>query len=300
MHRFAQIEMLVAVVEEGSFTAAAERLNVSKSHVSRQVADLEERMGVRLLNRTTRQISTTPEGASFVERCAGILEEFERAERALTQRRRDPVGTLKIAAPMSFGIKYLSPVLADFLNEYDGIDAEVHFSDRKVDVVDEGFDVAVRAGRLEDSSLIVRKLRDVDGHVCASPDYLDEHGRPEHPRDLTDHDCLLYSYLSAGERWIFERDGREEAVPVSGSLTANNGEALTEAARRDVGLILCPEFIVADALERGDLVRLLDDWSIHSGGVWVLYPHRRHLAAKVRVFVDYLQDRLGERSRTEG
>lgn len=293
MHRFARIEMLVAVVEEGSFTAAAERLNVSKSHVSREVAALEEQMGVRLLNRTTRHVSPTPEGETFVERCGYLLEEFERAERALTQRQTEPVGKLRLAAPMTFGVKHLSPLIGDFLNEYDGLDVDAHFSDRKVSIVDEGFDVAVRVGRLEESSLIVRKIREVDGYVCASPGYLEEYGRPEHPDDLTDHNCLLYSYLSAGDRWLLEREGEEVAVPVSGSLRANNGEVLRESALRGVGVVLGPEFVLEEALEAGELERLFPEWRIKSGAVWVLYPHRRHLAAKVRVFVDFLEERLG-------
>jgi len=293
MHRFSQIEVLVAVVEEGSFTAAAERLNISKSHASRQVADLEERLGVRLLNRTTRHVSTTPEGETFVERCGHLLEEFGRAERALTQRRTDPVGTLRLAAPMTFGVDRLSPVIANFLSRYEGLEVDAHFSDRKVDVVEEGFDVAVRVGRLEDSSLIVRKIREVEAHVTASPAYLEEHGRPGHPDELVDHRCLLYSYLSGGQRWVFERDDTEVTVPVSGPLRANNGEALIEAARRGNGVVLSPEFISSEPVEEGDLVRLFPEWTIQSGAVWVLYPHRRHLAAKVRRFVEFVDERLG-------
>lgn len=293
MHRFSQIQVLVAVVEEGSFTAAAERLNISKSHASRQVADLEERLGVRLLNRTTRHVSTTPEGETFVERCAHLMEELERAERALTQRRTDPVGTLRLAAPMTFGVDYLSPVLAEFLDTYEGLEVDAHFSDRKVDVVEEGFDVAVRVGALEDSSLIVRKIREVEGYITASPSYLEAHGRPDHPEELADHSCLLYSYLSAGERWVFERGGDEVTVPVSGPLRANNGEALIEAARRGIGVVLSPEFISNQAVEKGDLVRLFPEWTIQSGAVWALYPHRRHLAAKVRRFVEFVDERIG-------
>jgi len=295
MHHLAQIEMLVAVVEEGSFTEAAERLNLSRSHVSRQISDLEERFGVRLLNRTTRHVSPTPEGETFAQRCAHLLEEFEEAERALTQRRTDPVGTLRIAAPMTFGVNHLNPVLADFLAEHEGLRAEVHFSDRKVDLVDEGFDVAVRIGRLKDSSLIVRKIRETGAYICASPDYLATHGRPDHPEDLAHHNCLSYSYLSAGDRWIFERDGEQVVVPVAGALTANNGEALMEAAMRDLGVALCPTFIIGEAIQRGDLVPLFPEWNLPSGSVWVLYPHRRHLAAKVHHFVDFIEDRLGDR-----
>ncbi len=284
--------MLVAVVEEGSFTAAAERLNVSKSHVSKQIAALEEQMGVDLLNRTTRQVSTTPEGETFVERCAHLLEEFERAENALRQRGTKAVGTLRIAAPMTFGVDYLSPILGEFLREYEGIDAEVHFTDRLVDIVDEGYDVALRISKREDSSLIMRRLLDVEGYVCASDGYIREHGRPDAPEDLKEHDCLLYTYLSAGDRWIFEREGEEVSVPVDGSLRANNGEALMEAAKRDVGVILTPDFIVGEAVERGELERLLTDWSVKSGTVWAAYPQRQHLATKVRVFVQFLQEHL--------
>jgi DNA-binding transcriptional LysR family regulator len=294
MHRFNQIEMLVAVVEEASFTAAAERLNVSKSHVSRQIKELEEHLGVRLLNRTTRQVSVTSEGEIFTQRCANVIEEFERAERALTQRRTDPVGLLKVAAPMTFGVNYLSPVLAEFLETYEGVEVDVHFSDRMVDLVEEGFDVGLRIGSLDDSSLIGRKVRDVKAYICASPAYLEEHDRPDRPSDLKDHNCLQYSYLSAGNRWYFQRDDEETVVPVSGSFKANNGEALKEAALRDVGVVLAPEFILGEPVENNQLVRLFPEWSMQEGAIWLLYPHRRHLAAKVRHFVDFVRERLSD------
>jgi DNA-binding transcriptional LysR family regulator len=197
---------------------------------------------------------------------------------------------------MTFGVDYLSPVIAEFLRAYDGIDADVHFSDRTVDVVDEGFDIVVRISREKKRSLITRKLLDVEGYVCANSDYLEAHGRPDHPKDLSDHDCLQYTYLSAGNRWLFQKGETETAVPVSGSLKANNGEALMEAAKHGVGIILTPDFIVGEALEQGELERLMPDWTVKSGSVWAAYPQRRHLATKVRLFVNFLQENLAANS----
>lgn len=295
MDRLSAIEVFAAVVEEEGFTAAARQLDVSKSYVSKQISRLEDRLGVRLLNRTTRHVSTTGEGRAFYERCAQILDDLEEAERALTQAHSEPVGTLRMTAPMSFGNKYLAPAVGDFMCEHPDIKIDIHFSDRLVDIVEEGYDLAVRVGQLQDSSLIVRRVAPTTGYVVGSPAYLNKFGHPRSPEELAEHRCLLYTYLRTGATWkLHDGGGREVAVEVDGPMRANNGQALLEAARSGLGLVLTPDFIAAGALRSGVLERTLPDWHGDTGAVWALYPHRRHLSAKVRVFVDFLTERFSE------
>jgi DNA-binding transcriptional LysR family regulator len=291
MTRISQIEAFAAVVQEGSFTAASERLDVSKSHVSNLVSELEERLGVRLLHRTTRSVEPTPEGEAYCERVTRILDDLEEADRSLRQARSEPIGELRVTAPVSVGASYLGELVGEFVGRHEKLTATVDLSDRKVDMVDEGFDVAIRAGVLEDSSLIVRKIVDFDVFVCAAPRYLERRGRPEHPEELADHDCLVYSYLPTEKTWRFT--GPEEIdAHIEGPIESNNGTVLADAATWGAGLIMAPEFITAPYLEEGSLVAVLEDWALESGALWALYPHRRHLSAKVRKFTDFLQEKF--------
>ena len=291
MSRLSEIEVFVGVVREGGFTAA-DALDVSKSYVSKQVSRLEERVGVRLLNRTTRHVGTTPEGQAYFERCAQTLEELDEAERALSEAGSEPTGTLRVTVPVEMGIQYVAPAIADFMAMHPDLSVEAYYTDRKVDLVEEGFDIAVRAGTLSDSSLVVRRLAPMSGYVCASQPYIDEHGAPDHPAELADHSCLLYSYLEAGTTWKLQGPDEEVSVDVGGPLRANNGQALMHAAERGLGLLLSPDFICGPALKDERLVRLLPDWEDRRGGIWALYPHRRHLSAKVREFVKFLGERF--------
>jgi DNA-binding transcriptional LysR family regulator len=295
MDRLSAIEIFVAVVNQEGFTAAARELDVSKSYVSKQVSRLEDRLGVRLLNRTTRHVSPTGEGEAFFERCAQILDDLEEAERALTQAHSEPVGTLRLTAPMSFGQAYLAPAAADFMSEYPDLRVDIHFTDRLVDIIEEGFDLAVRVGSLQDSSLIVRRVGPATGYAVAASSYLEERGEPTHPEDLTDHACLLYSYLQTGTTWVFQDgEGTEARIDVDGPMRANNGEALLAACTRGLGIYTAPDFITAEAIRSGKVQRVLEDWHLDVGGVWALYPHRRHLSTKVRLFVDFLADRFSD------
>lgn len=292
MSGISQIQFFAAVVEEESFTDAADALDVSKSHVSNQIADLEERLGVRLLHRTTRSVDPTPEGEAYYDRVRTILDELDEADRALRQTQTEPMGTLRLTVPVSLGTKYLGPLLGEFLNEHDRLSAEVDLLDRKADLVEEGYDLAIRVGALEDSSLIVRNITDLAwGLVCASPDYLENHGVPEHPEELEDRNCLVYSYLPTEGYWNFT--GPEEcSVPISGSVEANNGTLLADVAASGTGIVMAPAFLVAEHLRNGRLRRILPEWEVASGAVWALYPHRRHLSAKVRTFINFLQKHL--------
>jgi DNA-binding transcriptional LysR family regulator len=294
MNRLDGLEVFAAVVEQEGFTAAARELDVSKSYVSKQISRLEDRLGVRLLNRTTRQVTPTAAGEAFYDRCAQILEDLDAAERAVTQLQTSPRGTLRVSLPMSFGLNYVAPLIGRFLEDYPELEVDLDFSDRQVDIVDEGYDMVIRIGNLKDSSLIARKLAPTRRFVLASPAYLEEHGEPQHPRDLRDHECLLYSYKSHGPSWRFEGPDGELLIRVSGRMRSNNGTALMHAAVAGLGLTLSPDFISVEAISRGDLVPVLTNWVDDSLAVWALYPHRRYLSAKVRLFVDFLREEFSD------
>lgn len=290
-----QMEIFVEVARRQGFTAAARELNVSKSHVSKQIERLEERLGVRLLHRTTRQVSLSEEGQIYFRRCQQILEDIDDAERAIAELRSTPTGTLRLTAPMTFGLKYLNGLLCEFLEQYPGVDAEVHFSDQVVSLVESNVDVAVRIGALEDSSLVGRKLAPVRTLTVASPEYLAEYGEPKHPDELREHSCLRYSYQVSGTTWYYRgTDGEELNVRVDGRISANNGRALTQAACAGLGVHLAPDFIIAEAVRGGALKPILRDWSSRELALWVVYPDRRFLSQRVRFFVDFLADRFSD------
>lgn len=287
MADLSQLEVFVAVVDSGSFTAAAEALGVSKSFASRQVSQLEDRLGARLLQRTTRKVSLTDVGRVFHERCARILEDLQEAELAVSQMQTVPRGTLRMSVPMSFGLRYVAPAVGELMARYADLHVDVSFSDHRADLMDEALDVVIRIGKLADSSFIGRKLAPARTFVCASPDYLKARGTPRAPEDLRDHDCLLYAYQRTGHAWSLEGPQGEVSVPVAGRMVANNGDALLEAARRGLGVVYAPDFLAADDLRAGRLSRVLPEWCSEAA-VWAIYPHNRHLSAKVRAFVDLL------------
>ncbi|MDH3231391.1 MAG: LysR family transcriptional regulator, partial [Alphaproteobacteria bacterium] len=253
MDNFTGMAVFARVVEANSFTEAARRLGMSKAAVSKQVSKLEERLGARLLNRTTRRLSLTEVGAAFYERCARIVAEAEEAELAVTRLNATPRGTLRIDAPVNFGMQYLAPLLPPFMLQHPDLRVDMSFNDRFVDLVEEGCDLAVRIGQLPDSSLVARKLAETRSVICAAPSYWDRHGRPGDPSDLANHDCFAYSYLATGSEWRLQGPGGEVAVRVSGSLAANNGDVLRQAAVAGLGVVAMPVFIVCDDLRKGRL-----------------------------------------------
>lgn len=282
------------VVEEGSFSEAARSLGLSKSAVSKQVGRIEDRLGTRLLNRTTRQLSLTEAGTAFYEGCRQMVQDAETAEAAVTHLAGAPRGTLRVNAPMSFGQLHVAPALPDFLARYPELSVEMQLNDRTVDLVEEGYDLAVRIGSLPDSSLIARRLAPMRQIVCAAPDYLDQHGRPTHPRELKRHECLIYSYLAWGHEWRFKGAEGEIRVPLDGRLEINNGDALLSVARRGFGIAMLPSFLAAEDLHAGRLEAVLADWCRHeAGAVYAVFPASRNLSPKVRVFVDYLAEVFG-------
>ena len=294
MDRLAAIEAFVRVAECGSFSKAAERLHSSKSVVSRQVGALEAELGARLLHRTTRALTLTEAGRGYFEQAARILADLAAADASVGQLQAAPRGRLRISAPMSFGFLHLAPAVPDFLERYPDVELDMIMNDRFVDLVDEGFDMAVRIGKLEDSSLVARRLAPSRRVVCAAPDYLARHGAPASPDDLKHHECLCYSNVGPSQEWRFVGpDGRPWPVEVRGRLHANNGDALRAAALRGFGLAVLPTFIVGGDLQSGALVAVLESFVPQDSAVHAVYPHSRHLSPKVRAFVDFLAERFG-------
>ncbi|MDR3440101.1 LysR family transcriptional regulator [Telmatospirillum sp.] len=296
MDRLDSMEAFVRVAESHSFSEAARRLQLSKSVISRQVSALETQLGARLFHRTTRSLSLTEVGQAYFERCSRILSEIEEANLSVSSLQSTPRGKLRVNAPMSFGILHLAPLLPGFLDRFPDIDIDMVMNDRFVSLVDEGFDVAVRIGKLEDSSLIARQLAPARKVVCASPAYLARHGTPQTPDDLLQHCCLTYSNRTSPEEWLFVApDGHRWSVEVTGRLRVNNGDVLREAALGDAGVIIIPSFIVGRDLQAGTLVSLLADFVPQDLAIHAVYPHNRHLSPKVRAFVDFLIEHFGPR-----
>jgi DNA-binding transcriptional LysR family regulator len=291
--RLTAIEVFVRIVEEGSLTAAGERLGLSRAAVSKQLVALEDRLGVRLLNRTTRRSSLTEAGSVFYERARQILMELAEAEREARRNSARPTGRLRLNAPMTFGTMHLAPAIPAYSAAHPAVTVDMTLNDRIVDLVDEGFDLAVRIGRLNDSSLMARRLAPCRFVVCAAPSYLAERGRPVAPEELAAHACLGYSYAPDGDLWEFVGPDGARRVRVSGPLRANNGEALAAAAAAGMGIVLSPSFIVSAHLRAGRLVPILEDYTIAERGIFAVWPAGRHLSAKVRSFVDFLVERFG-------
>lgn len=283
----------VQVIEGGSFSAASRVLGLTRSAVSRQIAALEDRLGVRLLNRTTRQLSPTEAGSIYYEHCVRILAEAAAAERAVMDLDEEPRGTLRINAPMSFALGHLGPALAEFMALYPALRIDLVLDDRVVDLVAEGFDMAVRIAELPPSTLVARKLALNRRVLCASPAYLARSGIPERPQDLSRHRCLAYTYLATGSDWRFRgRDG-PFTIRIDGAFAANNGDVLRDVALAGGGITLSPTFIVGDDLRAGRLVPVLADQVDADTGIYAVYPQTRHLSPKVRALVDFLARRFG-------
>ncbi|MDA1099691.1 MAG: LysR family transcriptional regulator [Proteobacteria bacterium] len=293
MDNLSEMAVFAKVVQQSSFTAAAQALGLSKSAVSKQIGRLEDRLGARLLNRTTRKLSLTEVGAVFYEACARIVEAAQAAADEVGSMAAVPRGRLRVNAPMTFGTLHLGPIIADFLQTHDQIDLDLVLDDRFSDLVQEGFDVAIRIAALIDSSLIVRRLAPSRAVLCAAPDYLRRHGTPEKPEDLRQHNCFGYLYRASGTDWALNGTKGPVSIPLRGNLRANNGEVLRDAAVAGAGIVALPSFIVGKDLRAGTLVEFLPECVPQTHAIYAAYPHRRHLAPKVRAFVDFLAARFG-------
>lgn len=276
------------VVGSKSFTGAAGQLGLSTNLVSKYVRQLEERLGVRLLNRTTRSLSLTEAGQAYYERCVILLEDFDQLESAVQDRHESVKGKLLVSAPNSLGVQALMGGVSEFLNQQTDISIELRLTDRFVNIIDEGFDLAIRIGELPDSSLIARRLGPVPSFICASPDYLERNGVPEHPKDLENHICLIDTNFQGGSQWPFEHGNKRIHVNVKGRIRVNSVVAIREAALKGNGIGWCPGFEVARDIEDGRLISLLEDHVLQKLAIYAVYPHNRHLAAKIRAFVDFL------------
>lgn len=295
MSRFEDIEAFVAVVETGSFTAAAERLAADKSAVSRRVSALEKRLDAQLLQRSTRRLSMTDAGRGFYDRGARLLADLEEAESSVMQAEGRLSGVLRVALPLSFGVRHMHEPIAAFSALHPDVRFELDLNDRRVDLIQEGVDLALRIGRLKDANLIARKLFDVQTILCASPDYLERYGAPRDFTDLADHRCLVYSNLPEPERWVAtDASGERVDVRVGVHLQSSNGDFLTEAAIEGMGVIFQPEFLVGDSIRRGHLRQLLPELQLPRTPAYAVYPPTRHLSYRVRAFIDFLVERFRE------
>ena len=293
MDLLTSMRVFATVAGTGSFTQAADRLDLSRAMVSKHVAALEAHLGSRLLNRTTRRLSLTESGTAYYERCQQILADIEEAEAAAGQLTSVPQGTLKVTMPLAYGLHRLGTLVAEYARLNPSVKLDLSLSDRYADLVEEGFDLAVRIGALPDSSLIARKLGATRSVVCASPGYLEKYGTPAHPADLARHSCLGYTYTGSGTEWRLSHEDEEENIPITGAIRANNGDMLRLAALNGAGLILQPLFIVEEDLKAGRLVQVLEQYTSSQYGIYAVYPSRKHLSAKVRTFVDFLVAHLG-------
>lgn len=283
------LETFSAVVDNGSFTAAAESLGISKPVVSKQVSQLEKHLGVQLLQRTTRRLHLTQAGEIFASYSHRIMSEVHEAEQSVLPLQSEPRGRLRISAPESLAMSLLPEVLPRFQQEYPGLELELRISGRFIDLVEEGIDVALRVGSLDDSSLVARLLMPCSFHVCAAPDYLKVQGTPEHPDELMAHNCLIYSQGQSPDSWHFQdAQGKGFNVKVKGNFRSDTGSLLKNAALSGIGVFMAPSFMVADALEQGRLVSVLDDYAPARTGLYAVYPHSKLVSKKVRAFVDYL------------
>ena len=293
MDRFADMQMLVSVVETGSISAAAEHLNLAKSAVSRRLAELEARLGVSLIHRTTRRLNLTDSGRAYYDRCVVILADLEEAESAVSQAHQALKGRLKVALPHAFGLLHLAPLVQEFMTRHPEVRFEIDFNDRQIDLMQEGFDLAIRIATLADSSLIARRLAPIRHAVCASPDYLARNGTPHVAADMTRHVCLAYSNLSDPGLWSYRGpDGLPGSVRVPVRLAASSGDFLIRAAIAGEGLIMHPTFYVQEALRSRQLVRVLADHTWPELAAYAVYPPTRHLSSRVRAFIDFVADRL--------
>lgn len=298
MRKFDELQAFIAVVETGSFTSAADRLDMAKSVLSRRVSALEERLGVQLLHRTTRRLNLTDSGRSFYEHGARVLADLEEAESAVMQEHGELRGILRVALPLSFGVRHMCHPVAEFSRRHPQVSFDLDLNDRRIDLVEEGADLAVRIGRLADSSLIARRLFEARTVVCGSPAYFEQYGTPGTPAELRDHRCLAYGNLPEPGKWVCrDGDGTRIEVDTEPVMKVTSGDFLNTAAAEGLGIVLQPTFIAGESIRRGDLVPVLTDYEWPVTPAYALYPPTRHLSYRVREFIDYLADYFSGKPR---
>jgi DNA-binding transcriptional LysR family regulator len=292
MDRALEMQVFCTVVDKGSFIGAAEPLGMSKAAISRYVSGLEERLGARLLHRTTRRLSLTEEGRQFYHQAREVLALMDQAEEAVSSTAPEPSGVLRVNAPVSFGVLHLAPIWGDFMKAYPNVELDISLNDRLVDLVEEGFDAAVRIARMESSSLVGRRLAGTRMCLCASPDYLASHPQLRTLADLAEHGVIAYTNFASGNEWQFIGPDGSESVRTRSIVRCNNGDTCRSIALAGGGIALQPSFMVADDLRKGDLVEILPEYQSVELGIYVVYPTRKHLATKVRVLINFLAERF--------
>lgn len=297
MDRLTSMAVFVRVVELGGFAAAAKEAEISPAMAAKHVVALEQRLGSRLLHRSTRRRSLTEVGHLYFDRCKRLLAEVEAAESSVSALQAAPRGTLRITAPVSFGTQRLAPALSGFLQKHPEINVELMLSDRVVDLIEEGFEAAVRIGRLADSQLVARPLRPYRSLLCASPDYIRRRGRPRSPQDLPAHDCLDFTFAGPRGRWRMSRDGEEQIVRFTPRLRANNGDALRQAALAGLGIVMQPEVLLGSDVAAGRLTRVLPAWSPPERQMHLLYMRDRQITPKLQAFISFVLRGFGQAPR---
>ncbi|MBI4693148.1 MAG: LysR family transcriptional regulator [Gammaproteobacteria bacterium] len=296
MDRLRSIEMFVRTVECGNLSRAAAELGLSPAVASRGLADLESRLATRLMHRSSRRLALTESGQIYYTRCKQILEDLQEAEALATENTVKPRGTLRLNVPVSFGIHQLGPLWAEFLARYPELELAVSLNDRLVDLLDQGYDLGIRIARIADSTLIAKQLARTRMICCAAPAYLARRGEPRAPEELRDHTCLGYTHLNTRDEWVFHgrQDRAEHRVGIHCVMHADNGDTIRHAALAGAGLVLQPSFIVGEDLKAGTLVEILPEYRSMSLGIYAIYPTRKHVPVRVRLFVDYLLKAFGD------
>lgn len=282
------ISEFVYVAENESFTLASKKMAISTAQVSRQISALEKRLNIKLFYRTTRKVSLTEEGRVFYQHCRSVLDGLDAAERAITNLQSKPQGKIKLTAPVTYGEKQILPLVNDFLKQYSDVEVSAYLSNQKIDLVEDGYDLAIRLGNLSDSSMMAKKLGERSNFVCASPLYLHKHGIPHSISELNKHSCLL----GTNDYWHFRESDKEKSIRITGRLRYNSGYSLTDAALKGLGIVQLPDYYMQQHLQSGELVTLLDNYRAPDEGIWAIYPQNRHLSPKIRLLVDYLAEHL--------
>ena len=282
------ISEFVYVAENESFTLASKKMGISTAQVSRQVSALEKRLNIKLFYRTTRKVSLTEEGRIFYQHCRGVLDGLNAAELAVTNLQSKPQGRVKLTAPVTYGEQQILPLVNDFAVQYSELEVTANLSNQQVDLVEEGYDLAIRLGKLADSTLMAKKLGTRTNYVCAAPSYLEKHGIPHSLSELNKHNCLQGSL----DYWHFVDNGKERNIRIRGRLRYNSGYSLTDAALKGLGIVQLPDYYVQQYIESGELITILDNYREPDEGIWAVYPQNRHLSPKIRLLVDYLVKHL--------
>lgn len=293
MFNWEGVTEFVAVAESESFTLAGKQLGISTAQVSRQISALEKRLATKLFYRTTRKVTVTEVGIIYYQHCRQVLDGLDEAERAINNLQTSPTGKLRITAPVTYGERTIAPLVNNFIQKYPDLDVLLHLTNKTIDLVDEGYDLAIRLGKLSDSTMMAKRLASRRLKVCVSPDYVSAHGVPHSLSELSQHNCLQ----GTQDYWRFQENKKSHNIRVKGNIRCNSGRALADAAVKGIGIVQLPDYYVLSFIESGKLIPILQQYSELDEGIWALYPHNRHLPPKVRLLLDYLSESLDRQNK---